>query len=451
MTSRLPLRVRVAAAFAITTAVALTGLALFVYFRVEATLVDGERTALTSRLDGLLVLPPAERADAVRRTAGESFAQLRTTGGAVLATSPQVEDLRTPALRRSPDPVLLTGTVRLAGENETQDATVLVRTDGAQVVLVGASREDVSDALDGVLAQFVIGGPLALGLAAVLGYLVAGVALRPIEQMRSRAESISARSPGERLPVPRARDEVHRLGVTLNAMLDRLDAGLQRERRFAAEASHELRTPLAVLRTELELALSRPRPPEELLAALRSSAEEVDRLNRLSEDLLVLASAEEGRVLSEVVDVELGPLLRQVSDRLGGGIPDRRISVTVEPGCRVRGDPTRLERMLSNLVDNALRHGAGEVQVGVRRVDGRVLVRVSDEGPGFDPDLRLRAFDPFSRGAGARADGTGLGLAIVRAIAHAHDGEVTIGVRDRGGAEVTVDLPGVDLPGQGVG
>jgi signal transduction histidine kinase len=248
---------------------------------------------------------------------------------------------------------------------------------------------------------------------------------------------------GERLPLPRARDEVHRLGRTLNLMLDRLDAGLRRERRFVAEASHELRTPLALLRLELDLALSRPRSPDELLEALRSTDEEVRRLSALAEDLLTLAASGEDRPAPEPVDVRA--LVRSVADRFASraAADGRRIVVHDDGvGC-VRGDAGRLDRALSNLVDNALRHGVGTVEVGAHATGGTVAVSVGDEGPGLDERVRPVAFDRFTRAAKDRATpGHGLGLAIVEAIVAEHDGEVRVDAAGAGtGTRITMTLP----------
>ena len=157
---------------------------------------------------------------------------------------------------------------RAGGETET--GALLVRRSDGQLIVVGTSRQDTEEAVAEVRSQLLVGGPIALAVAGLLGYVVAGTGLRPIERLRARAATISDRSAGERLPLPAAEDELRRLAVTLNAMLDRLDEGLQRQRRFVAEASHELRTPLALMLTEVELALSRPRSPEELVGALRS-------------------------------------------------------------------------------------------------------------------------------------------------------------------------------------
>jgi HAMP domain-containing protein len=275
---RMPLRLRVALAFALTTAVALVGLGVFVQLRVADTLEERLDETLEDQLEQLETDPPERRASSVERLAGEVFAQLLDADGGVLVSSARVRGPLVDAgdLPGGDDERSFEQVVDLVDEDELErePARLLVRRVGDQVIVVGTSREDTDEALEEVRSQLLIGGPVALGLAAVLGYAVAGAGLRPIERMRRRAATISDRSSGERLPLPAARDELHRLGATLNEMLDRLEAALERERRFVAEASHELRTPLALMRMELDLALSRPRSTEELTAALHSANEE---------------------------------------------------------------------------------------------------------------------------------------------------------------------------------
>lgn len=448
MTSRLRLRLRlrVALAFAVSTAVALAALGAFVYLRVEATLDKQLRDTLDGQMEALLANPEAERSATARQTAGESFTQVLTTDGELVASSAQVVGLATAAdLPRTDGEVVVVDRVVELHDNdatEKEPAILLLRREGEQVLVVGTPRDDADDALAGVRTQLLIGGPLALLLAGLLGYLVAGTALRPIERMRVRAESISAESSGERLPIPEAQDEVRRLGLTLNEMLDRLDEGIQRERRFVAEASHELRTPLALLRMELDLALSRSRTNEELVAAVGSASEEVDRLTRLARDLLVLASADEARLPLERSRFDLGELLATVTGRFAAVAEGRNVRVTGDLPLSLDADRERLDQVVGNLVDNALRHGGGEVVVDAREQDGQVVIRVSDAGPGMAADFRAHAFDRFNREAGASADGRGLGLAIVQAIVHAHGGQVSIDDRAEGtGAVVTVRLP----------
>jgi len=217
-------------------------------------------------------------------------------------------------------------------------------------------------------------------------------------------------------------------------MLARLEAGLERERQFVADASHELRTPLASLKTELEVALRRPRSPDELEAALRSAAEEADRLARLADDLLVLAATgREARLHVEPIDA------RELLETVAGRFARNGRPIEVAAGSEtIAGDRVRLEQALGNLVDNALRHGRGTVRL--EATGG--WIRVTDEGPGFAPEFLPRAFDRFSRADEARTrGGAGLGLALVDAVARAHGGTATARNREQGGAEVEISLP----------
>jgi two-component system, OmpR family, sensor kinase len=354
----------------------------------------------------------------------ESFAQVLGPDGEV------IRGLETPLAPRSDHEHVIDREV--AGLDDNPYRLLVVPGEAGQTIVVGVSLEDRDEALEGLLAAFLLGGPIALGLSTLLGYLLAGALLRPVERMRRRAAEISSETAGDRLPLPRADDEISRLGETLNEMLRRLEAGLARERRFVADASHELRTPLALLRTELELALRRRRSPEALRAALESAAEEVERLTRLAEDLLVLARADEGRLPLRRESIEVRQLLESVARRF-----PQKIEVGAPDGDTVVGDRLRLEQALGNLVDNALRHGAGTVRVDAERRDGVLELRVSDEGPGFPPELLPTAFERFTRGDEARErGGTGLGLAIVAAVAKAHGGRARAE-----GSSVTIELP----------
>jgi signal transduction histidine kinase len=463
MRPRLPLRLRVVAMFTAAATIAFVGLGLFVYYRVEATLHDQARVSLDAQMDALADLPEPGRRVAIEAMAGEFFAQAQTPEWTVVASSPQLSgpvatgELPVPGEETGED-VVVEHPVRLVedeGEegDEGETAILLLRRVGDQVLLVGTSREDLDDALWGVRTQLLIGGPLALLLASAAGYLAAGAALRPMERMRRHAEAISAHSSGERLPLPVARDEIHQLGLTLNQMLDRLETGLRRERRFVAEASHELRTPLALLKLELDLALAQPRPADELVAALRSADEEVDRLTRLSDDLLLLASAQDGRSQPDQMDqtdVDVRSLLEASAARFSAraGQEGRKIVVRCDGRPVVRAHAGRLERALSNLVDNALRHGAGDVELGSRWSGDRVSIWVIDHGPGLDDVLRARVFEPFGRSATPRSqDGRGLGLTIVQAIVSELHGTVTVENGSNGlGTVATITVPGRRTP-----
>jgi signal transduction histidine kinase len=262
--------------------------------------------------------------------------------------------------------------------------------------------------------------------------------------MRRTAADLTGRDPSLRLPVPPGDDEIARLGATLNALLARIETTLARERAFVAHASHELRTPLALLRTELELAVRRPRSTGELVAAIGSARDEVDRLERLAEDLLLLAQAGEGELPLHREPVDLAPLLEEVRSRFAGvaaaqgRVLDVAMNAEVDAEVVVEADRRQLLQVLTNLVANALDHGAGTVRLETRRDADLVDVVVSDEGAGFGPEMLPRAADRFTRSP--RSTGAGLGLAIVAVIAEAHRGRY--GVRDlHPGAEAWISLP----------
>jgi len=312
------------------------------------------------------------------------------------------------------------------------------------VLVVGATRENRAETLSSLRTAFLVGGPIALLLAGLGGYLLAGAALRPIEAMRRRAAAISADSLDERLPVPPSHDEVAALSVTLNEMLGRIGEGVERERRFVADASHELRTPLSLLQAELELALRGERSAAELRAAIRSAAAEADRLTRLAEDLLLLARSEQGRLPLRLEPLDAVDVLETVAGRFAARAAADGRRVEVDPGeaAVVRADRLRLEQALGNLLDNALRHGDGRVVLAAGRANGSLELHVVDEGPGFPEAFLARAFERFSRAdEGRTAGGTGLGLAIVATVANAHDGSAHAGNRPAGGADVWIAIP----------
>ena len=449
--SRIPIRIRLSLAFALAIAIVIASLGGFVYLRLRGQLDEQLVVGLRAHADAVAAL--------VRRGGelgtGRSLVEESETFAQVLRADGGVADASLRPLRERP---LLTGealdqarsdTVSIERQNvpglDDNPYRLLATPAGTAVVVTGASVEDRDEALNGLLTQLLIGGPIALLLSTLAGYALAAAALRPVEGMRRRAAEISSETAGRRLPLPPARDELFRLGETLNDMLARLEAGLLRERRFVADASHELRTPLALLETELELALRRPRSPDELRSAMTSAAEEVDRLVRLAEDLLVLARADEGKLPLRRSRVPVGDLFETIARRFKPRAEEggRTLDIAADADEIVVADRLRLEQALGNLVDNALRHGAGAVRLEAERRDGVVALRVSDEGQGFPPSFIAHAFERFARGDEARARGaTGLGLAIVDAVARAHGGAAEAANRDGGGAVVTLTFPG---------
>ena len=415
-------RLRVTLVFVAVMALVLVAAGLFLYLRLGAELDAGIERSLEAR-EGVF----SERGD-------DTAAQVLEPSGRVVQSSREAGDapLLTPAQTRR----ALDDDLRLDRDVGDDRFRLLASEAGGRVVVVGESLDDRDEAVASLGALLLIGGPILLLLTAAVGYGATAAALRPVERMRARAAAIEATDRGARLPVPAADDEIGRLGATLNAMLDRIEAAFARERTFVADASHELRTPLAILKTELELALRRGRTNQELTDALRSAAEETDRLVALAEDLLVIARSDQGELHIRREELRAGELLERVRDRHA---PDA--SVEAADGLVLRADPLRLEQALGNLLDNAQRHGGPAIELAAEERNGCVRFHVRDDGPGIPDDLA--PFERFTRGDAARSrGGAGLGLAIVAAIARAHGGNAGAASRPGGGADVWIELPG---------
>jgi two-component system OmpR family sensor kinase len=457
--SRLPIKHKLTLAFAAVMAVVLAATGLFVYLQLGSELDRSIDNGLRTRADEVSSL--IRHTDSRFRQSGgahliekeEGFAQILDDHGRVIDSSFRtraVSLLTTEERIKAEGRTLFFQHDAIAGidPDEAIDARLLATPVDARgqklVVVVGATREDRNDALANLRRLLFIGGPVALILASLAGFGVASASLRPVESMRRRAARISSAGPGQRLPVPRAKDEIGRLGQTLNDMLERLQAAFERERTFVSDASHELRTPLAVLKTELELGLRKGRSVEELEAALASAVEETDRLVQLAEDLLVIARSDQGKLPVRLTPVDVGQILDDVRERftIRSRETNRALVAEAPEGLRLTADPLRLRQALGNMVDNALRYGQGTVRLSAHASNGQVELHVSDEGPGFPTEFLAEAFERFSRADGGRArGGTGLGLAIVEAIARAHHGKAMAANRLTGGADVWLALP----------
>jgi two-component system OmpR family sensor kinase len=450
--SRLPIRLRLTVVFAVAMAAVLAGLSAFVYLSMRSDLTATVDTGLRSRAGDLSAL--VQHGDPARPVTSHGTgpaAILDANGRAVDATPPlRSAAVLTPAelrqAQRGPTFVEASGRAGLTGSTRLLAIPVQTR-DQKLVVVVAASLADRDAALTRLRTLLLIGGPISLLLASLAAYAVAAAALRPVEAMRRQADAMSDARPGQRLPIPPARDEIARLGGTLNTVIDRLEAALTRERAFVDDASHELRTPIAVLQGELELARRPSRTAAERMDALGSATEEADRLARMAEDLLVIARLDRGRlpIRPQAVDVA------QALDRAAGRAARRRPggprppTTRSEPGLTVEVDPLRLDQALDNLVDNALRHGREPVELSALGRNGAVEIHVLDRGHGFPPAYLAGAFERFSRADSARTTGgSGLGLAIVHAIASAHGGAAQATNRPEGGADVWLTLPAVE-------
>lgn len=428
---------------------------VFIYLRFSSELDATIDSGLRSRASDLAALVREADSGGLREGRRnlvgreESFAQVLDSSGRVADSSAAIGDrvlLDQGELRRAlRDPITINrGSLPGPGEGSRLLAAPVGARGKEQVVVVGTSTEARDEALKDLVQLLFLGGPVALLLASFAAYWVAAAALRPVDAMRSQAAEISAAHLDRRLPVPRTGDEISRLGTTLNEMLERLGEALEHERTFVADASHELRTPLAILRTELELALARGRSPGELHAALASAAEETDRLTQLSEDLLTIAQTERGELPLRLGRVRLEEVFEGVARRFArrAGEEERSIEVDAAHAPTLDADHLRLDQAIGSMVDNALRHGGGTIELRALVRGDAVEVHVLDRGAGFPPEFLGQAFERFSRASPSRrAGGSGLGLSIVRTVARAHGGEAHAANREGGGADVWLALP----------
>lgn len=340
-------------------------------------------------------------------------------------------------------------TIRLATGERVRLLTLPILEDGqlTRLLQVGMPLERVNGALAGYVQVLLVLVPFALGLAAAGGTLIARSALRPVDEMSQTARRITGEDLSERIALRGTADEIDRLAETLNAMLVRLEGAFEHLRRFTADAAHELRTPLTILKGEIEVALRTERSASEYRHILASSLEEVERLIRLAEDLLLLA-----RFSAEVVDrgkrVDLEALLVDVLDggvRLaqGTGVTVRLDRVTP---VAIPGDGSALRRALLNLVENAVKYtpAGGKVDLSLELGDGHVWVHVRDTGVGIGAADVERVFQPFVRLEPARTrdtEGAGLGLSIARSIVLAHGGRLSVESAPGAGSTFTIQLP----------
>ncbi|SFE96604.1 ATP-binding protein [Blastococcus tunisiensis] len=454
---RLPISVRLALLSAASLAALLVLVGVVVHHQLGAALrggVDQRLADLAAALPGGSTGADLD-ADRLDRDGAEidladRLVQIVGDDGRVLGSTD--DDIDGPLLgpadldrARSGDAVLRT----VVDDGEELRALAVPYGEAGRVAVLAAELDEVDEAREALVAGYVPAAGLATVLAGVLGYGIARRGLRPVRRATAEAQAISAVDLSRRLSSPTRLDEVGRLVQTLNGMLDRLAAAVARERTFTADSSHELRTPLAILTAEVELARERARDPD-VRAGLDTALEEAGRLSGLVDDLLVLARADSGH-LESFRPLDLDELVERVVVRFRSLAARRGVDLHTRGAAVVRGDPAGVERAVSNLVDNALRHtpdgGTVDVEVQATGPEGAEIV-VHDTGPGVPAERLPDLFDRFSRVDDARHEpgGAGLGLAIVAAVATAHGGRVIATNRAPGGLTVTLALGPPDGP-----
>jgi signal transduction histidine kinase len=371
----------------------------------------------------------------------EVFAQVIDDKGNVVAASPKallddpiLSDAQADAATSKPH------VIEQPVAPRAHDARLLVGTQqvGSQrlVVVVGASLDSMQRSQHQLETDLAIALPILAAVVIAAGWMLAGAALRPVRAMVGEADAYSTQRRGQRLSVPTG-EELAELARRLNAMLARIEQAIDHEHAFLDDASHELRTPIAIARAEIELA-SMQVDDRAAAAALESALEEVERLDHLATNLLVLARVRAaGPPAADPVD--LGLVADRALDDVARARGSDGLELRVEGAAAATGDAVALERAVMNLVDNAVRHARTRVDVTLTRANGRAMVTVHDDGPGFPVELLDHAVDRFVRGtAGGSA---GLGLAIVDAIAVAHGGGIEISNDPAGGASVRLWIP----------
>lgn len=322
-------------------------------------------------------------------------------------------------------------------------ATSLATGQGPTTVYVASSLEDVGEALEAAVDVGTVALPI---LVVVLGagiWVLVGRTLSPVEAIRVEADEISGSDLHRRVPEPASEDEVGRLARTLNRMLGRLESSAERQRRFVADAAHELRTPVASIRTTLETARNSTRGIDwdEVSGGVLADA---IRMQQLTEQLLLLARVDAGRPHQQLRDVDLDDIVTHAVER-HSDVEGIAVEITPIEPVRVAGEPILLERVITNLLDNAVAHAASRVEIALRQEQHNAVLTVDDDGPGIPDKQRGTVFERFTRLDNARTRGqgrgAGLGLSIVADIVQAHGGTVHIGDSHLGGARLQIQLP----------
>lgn len=345
--------------------------------------------------------------------------------------------------------------VRLAGRPQLLiDTQQFTTPDGSKfVVESGVPYQQIEVVLHGLLVTFAIYMPFIISLAVVSGYWLMRRSLQPVDEITKRAEGITSTNLSERLPVIRTGDELERLSVSLNRMIERLDQAFQHINRFSADASHELRTPLTILQLELEGIAQSHRLNPSLTDQIGSALEETHRMSHIVENLLAISRLDAGEVKMDKTRLDLGQLAASTAEQMRLLAEEKLILFrsNVATNIYVEGDRPRLQQVIVNLVANAIKYTqeGGEVEVKVRRDRGTAVLEVSDNGVGISAHALGHVFERFYRADKARSrnsGGAGLGLAIVKAICTAHGAEIKVSSEEGHGSRFTVELPLLDVP-----
>jgi heavy metal sensor kinase len=338
---------------------------------------------------------------------------------------------------------------------------VLENTHMMRVVQVASSLEDVEDALKTLLIILIITVPSALLLASLGGQFLANKALKPVDQVTQTARTITSQNLNQRIPPPKVHDEISRLIDTFNDMISRLDKSFNQIKQFSTDASHELKTPLTILRGEVEVALRKERNSSEYEQVLRSNLEEINRMSRIVEDLLLLTRTDMGEIPLNRDHVNLTKILREVVDQLSILAQTKNLEVVTsnhDEEVHIFADALRLRQLFLNLIENSIKYTepGGSIRIILERdheqlfsaegteQNASVRIVVMDTGIGIAKEDQERIFDRFFRVDKARSrdqGGSGLGLSICKWIVEAHQGQISVESDLGKGSRFVVRLP----------
>lgn len=379
-------------------------------------------------------------------------------GGKVLYQSGDIRDplLRVTTLPLPADPLNLSSFHRAtdAAGQPMMMYTMGYRPPSGALILVetGASMEPLTHLLYSLLKILLIATPAILLISAVGGYLLMARPLRPVVELTEQAEHVGLTHMGKRLPIIPSGDELERLSLALNRMIERMEEALAHNQRFSADASHELRTPLTIIRGELEALLQIPDLTPPAMDGISSALEEGDRMSRIVNSLMTISRLDGGGERMEMLPIDLTNILQVTLEHMGLMAEEKEIALEcqITAPVFVTGDAMRLKQVIVNLVDNAIKYtpNGGRITVRLFAENERAALTVADTGIGISPESLPHVFERFYRADRARtreSGGTGLGLAIVKAICGAHDGTLFIESEEGKSTTLRIELPLLNL------
>lgn len=327
------------------------------------------------------------------------------------------------------------------------------------VIEAGVSKDIISDPLRGLLFTLGIVLPIIIAVAILGGYRLVRQSLIPVERMTQGAERITSSNLSERLPNPDTGDEIERLSISLNNMIDRLEKAFHHITQFSADASHELRTPLTIMHCDLETVIQKPRLPEDVRDVLGSALGETERLAKIVDGLLSISRLDAGEARMEMAKLDLAALTVATVEQMRLLAEDKGITLkcTTTGVTEIEGDSARLKQVIVNLLDNAIKYTPewGTITVAVSSSGDQAILEVTDTGIGITAESMPHIFERFYRTDKARSrqlGGCGLGLSIVKSICKAHGGTVSVRSMEGRGSSFRVELPlahrFIEKPGQ---